>query len=31
VQLAAVEQDGAAIRWISNPCLFARLMGGVSD
>jgi len=26
-----VRQDGRAIRWISNPCLFARLMGGVSD
>jgi hypothetical protein len=26
-----VGQNPDAIRWISNPCLFARLMGGVSD
>jgi hypothetical protein len=26
-----VRQDPGLIRWISNPCLFARLMGEVSD
>jgi len=31
VQLAAVQQDGRAIRLIQNPCLFARLIGDFSD